>query len=226
MTMRYTKLLWTVALGVVCGCAAFAQNMFLNDRQQFVGTATITITGWGSANGQANVSSPPFSGVAGAGLFAINPPQQGTGYVACVDLANTINFGSTYAYEVWLARGRAGALAVLYDTINWNDAAQAVGFQLALWELVYDSYNNPANDDLFGGNFRVSPTNTTSGAIAAAQNFLSQIGNNTGPYFYLRAGSGQFQDLILVPYVPEPASMLALGAGLASLVGLRRRRAR
>lgn len=118
MTMRYTKLLWTVALGVVCGCAAFAQNMFLNDRQQFVGTATITITGWGSANEQANVSSPPFSGVAGAGLFAINPPQQGTGYVACVDLANTINFGSTYAYEVWLARGRAGALAVLYDTIT------------------------------------------------------------------------------------------------------------
>ena len=197
-------------------------NMFLNDARYQVGTATITIQGWGSANGTASIRLNSIPDSVSAGLFLISPPQQSTSYAACVDLQNFISFGGNYTYQVWYAEGRAGALAALYYSINWNNAAEAVGFQLALWELVYDSYNNPLNDNLFAGNFIVTSSNPP-GAISQAQFFLSQA-RFAAPYFYLRA-QGQSQDLILVPYVPEPASLLALGVGVAGVALRCRRRA-
>ena len=148
-------------------------NMFSNDAQNLVGTASFTIVGWGSANGSASITFNSLPDTVFAGLFQISPPQQSTSYAACVDLQNYISFGNSYTYEVWYANGRAGALAALYNSINWNDADEAVGFQLALWELVYDSYNNPSNDNLFAGNFIVNSSNP-AGAIVKRSPFSAK----------------------------------------------------
>jgi hypothetical protein len=138
-------------------------NMFSNDAQYQVGTASFTIQGWGSANGTAFITLNSNPDTVFAGLFQISPPQQSTSYAACVDLQNFISFGNSYTYQVWYAYGRAGALAALYNSINWNNADEAVGFQLALWELVYDSYNNPLQrQPLCGELYRYFPHSSWS----------------------------------------------------------------
>jgi hypothetical protein len=224
------KFLGFAAMSLSLASVMTAQaNMFLNDRRYPVGSQiSITVSATGSQFGAANIVSTHYTGVAGAGLFAINPPQHGTNLAACVDLSRFFNSNGPFSYQVWYAYGRAGGLASLLPSINLNDAAQAAGFQIALWEIAYDSYNNPSNDNLDAGNFRVLDANTTPYAKYYASVYLSvsRIFNLTGPYFYLRAaGAAQHQDLILVPYVPEPASLLALGIGVASLAFRRRRRA-
>ena len=174
----------------------------------------------------------------------------------CVELSQTISTGSTYTYTTTpLASGpgispqEATLISQLYATnfnTAWNSTSftgsnASTAFQLALWELVYDTGSSLS---LSGGNFFLTTTPANANAVAIAQGWLTDLkdgkGKNLATVFpnsqlvYLSNGSNQDQ-LALVPIpptppgpgnpVPAPAGAVLLGMGglLAAARNLRRR---
>jgi hypothetical protein len=122
----------------------------------------------------------------------------------------------------WLFNTFAGAVRESGSGID------AAGLQVAIWEALYDD-----KVDLSSGDFRLVTDNTAyTGSViaqqiaAAATGYLGQLFNPDGSYhtstaIWLNSPIPGGQDQIT--NVPEPASMVLLGAGLASLMAYRRR---
>jgi hypothetical protein len=202
----------------------------------------------GTSDGSVKFVATPFAAVTGssAGAFGFNmndvtQPESLLGkFVAwCLDIehflgkkgqANTYTitenpFSNSFGLDA-IQRGRVQAVFdANYSGLNMSDKAQAAGFQVALWNALYDT------DDLAAeGVFAVA---ATAGILNKANEYLAKakafdgakVWNMTFLESTPKYAKDTRQNLVTVAPVPVPAAaglmLLALG-GLAA-VGRRRK---
>jgi hypothetical protein len=117
--------------------------------------------------------------------------------------------------------------AWLFNSFNAaaHDAAtggNAAGLQLAIWEVLFDTGGSLTS----GNGFRV--TVASAQALAAGAWYLSALSNAGDDYMtasatWLDSRSGYGQDQI-TKTVPEPGTLVLLGAGVAGMVARRRKK--
>ena len=193
--------------------------------------ATVNVTFQGSDpfgtpdhSRSVNITSPTYTGAARAGAFRLVGDGGFGNFVGfCVDLANYMTSGNSYATSASSAHGAAvdNNIDRLFTSsyAGVDTATEAAAFQLALWEIISDTGSTLS---LTGGSFLAT---ASAGVINTANIYLAALsGASTGGYTMTFLNSRSSQDLVTVSPVPVPAALGMLGIGLVSLFGVRRRK--
>ncbi len=149
-------------------------------------------------------------------------------YSYCVDLLNyvqdpqVVSVGSSSGLTgaPYTANGGAAA-AWLFDTYAGavhaaGNAVQAAALQVAIWEVLYDSASN-----LGSGNVIL---NTTGAIMSLADTYLAALAGSsyqgsTATVLFTSGGQDQ-----ITSRVPEPATVMLLGAGMLLAMALGQRK--
>lgn len=198
----------------------------------------------GGGNLHVNVASPTANAMAGG--FRLKDGNDNAFVAWCLDIMNNLAIpagGQQYNTTTAPFTNTTGALdpvtlpnveslfETAYSSVDITDNAQSAGFQLALWEVLYET---DATFDLTAGTFSQSLSGSAQDAAeAAANSYLALLaggvvtqGYNFTYYESGTTGTGDqlSQNLVSVAPVPLPAAAWMLGLGLAGLYGARRRR--
>ena len=195
-------------------------------------------TGFAVGSEKVSLVSPSFaSRDLNAGVFNLNPP---TGVLAyCIDIFQTITFGTLYSdytttslvSDGQITAVRKGEIAQLFHGFyapSLTSSTKTAAFQLALWEILYETGPtlNVDGGDLVnrGVNYANTP-NTPAGVISQADTWLAGLGafsSDVSGFIIYR--SPEHQDQIRI--VPAPATWALVFAGLTTLAFMARRRKR
>jgi hypothetical protein len=207
-----TKSLVLAAFAVAIVAPANAQNLqYTGAELSGIKSATISVNG--GANKNVLAGRLKFSDGASTIL------------TYCIDAERTLN-GGTHGYtsntlNTNAANGLAYAGRIVGNAFNLaTTTEQQAGLQLAIWSAIYDAGTSfTAN----GSNFSVS--NVNQNVLNWANTYYA--GKDTPlpatiqvKTLTTQATGGQSQ--ITTEVVPEPASMIALGAGLAMIARRRK----
>lgn len=199
--------------------AAFASNVNLDEtvENNVFGTddwkRTVTISGVENGNFYA-------------GAFDVTDTVTGTGYMAfCFELDQNLSLPTDYAVNQTAPSTAVGGLLNNLFTNSFSevvDATSAAAFQVAIWEIVYDS----GNLGLSSGTFMAS---APSDVLMAAGDFLMDLAGTSSDYNLSFFRSDSSQDLILWEdnlsnnEASAPATSILIALSLGGLVLVRRK---
>lgn len=213
------------------------------------GATTVTVSQqnagnvfYGTSSTSATITaspSPTAGNSVNAGAFAVKGDLDGDSSVDdflafCGDLAHFLALPATYTASSTPASGyllaKVDQIQALFDSAyssvlaNVTNSAYSAGFQLALWEVIYE---NGATLNLSTGGFKAN-----SSAVGQANSFLAGLDGWSGPKLYdltfLEGSKSQFlitaSAAATPPAIPLPGAVWLLGAGIAGLATASRRR--
>jgi len=143
----------------------------------------------------------------------------------CVDLYQTLSFGTTYNDYTNVGSGHVFANSHAYADLgrlygvagSILDAVHEAAFQMAVWEIAYETSGT------YGLGTGAATFSASAGATTLATGWLASIANApAGPAIGVFE-SRSHQDVIYAP-VPEPETYLMMVIGLAGMTAMTRRR--